>query len=244
MIRNALREILLIAACVILTGTVALIVVDTVIMPKVVRKALQVEVPDIVDLTPSQARAQLGRRGLRLELREPRWDDSILNGRLVFQSPPAFSRVKPNRTVYAIPSKGVQLHTVPDMRKKTLRQAQLQLTQAGLLLGEVRKEPHPVIKEDAIVYHEPAPGQEVEYGTPVVLIVSDGPVRAIVIIPNVVGKRLEDARKTLSAADLPVKDIRYAFSTAYVPNTVIGQVPKAGEEAKQGTPIRLVVSKL
>ena len=244
MIRVALREVLLIAACVILTGTLGLIVVDTVVMPRIVRKGLQVEVPDIVDQTPEQAKRSLSPRGLRLELSEPRWDDSIPEGRLVFQSPPAYSLVKPNRTVYAIPSLGVQLFEVPDLRKLMLRQAQLKMAQAGLILGEIKEEAHPLIKEGHIIYHDPPPGKKVEYGSALTIILSTGREREMVFVPNVVGRKIDAAREALAALELTVKDTRYAFSTAYLPNTVTRQEPKAGEEVKRGTAIRLVVSKL
>ena len=238
MLRAAVREILLVA------GTVGLIVVDTVVMPRIVRKGLQVEVPDIVDQTPEQARRALGRRGLRLELRDSRWDASIPEGRLVFQNPSAKSRVKPNRTVYAIPSLGVQLFEVPDLRKQMLRQAQLKLAQAGLVLGEVQEEAHPAIKEGQIVYHDPPPGKQVAYGTALNIILSTGPEREMVLVPKLVGKKVKAARSALKALGLTVKDVRYAFSTAYVPDTVTKQLPGAGVEVKRGTPVRLVVSKL
>ncbi len=243
-VKSVLREVVLFIACGIFTGTVGLLVVDTVVMPQVVRKDLQVEVPDIVDLTPEQARVKLARRGLRLKLQEPRWDASILEGRLVYQNPTAFSYVKTDRTVYAVPSKGSRLYSVPDLRKKSLRQATLWIEQSGVVIGEIRKEPSPIIKEGLVMYQEPAPGEQVSVGTPVVLVVSDGPVREYVAVPNVIGKDLEHARQDLGELELLVRDIRYEFSTTYLPNTVIYQEPAAGDTVKRGSSIRLAVSKL
>jgi serine/threonine-protein kinase len=78
----------------------------------------------------------------------------------------------------------------------------------------------------------------------VTIILSTGPERELVLMPNLVGKKLEAAREALSQMGLTVKDVRYAFSTAYLPNRVTQQEPKAGEEVKRGSGVRLVVSKL
>lgn len=242
--RTFLREAGLFVACAIFTGTVGLLLVDTVIMPHIVRKGQQVEVPDIVDLTPEQARIKLARRGLRLHLQEPRWDASIQEGRLVQQNPQAFSYVKTNRTVYAVPSQGTRLYAVPDLRKKSLRQARLWIEQSGLSMGEVQETSSPSVKEGLIIEHDPPPGREVQVGTPVSLVVSNGPPGELVVVPGLVGKSLDAARSELKALGLKVRDVRYEFSTQHLLNVVIGQTPAAGEEVKHGTSVRLVVSKL
>ncbi len=244
MFKSLLREVVLFGACAVLTGTILLILMDAVIMPYVVRKGRQVEVPDIVDLTPAQARRKLARHGLRLKLQEPRFDASVPEGRLVFQGPAAFSLVKSGRTVYAVPSLGIRLYEVPDLRGRSLRQARLWVEQSGLAVGEISEEASGKVKEGLVVRQVPAAGRGVAADTPVSLVISNGPPGEVVVVPNVVGRRLEDARSDLAEVGLEVKDIRYEFSTKYLPNTVIRQVPKAAEEAKRGTGIRLVMSKL
>ena len=129
MLKSLLQEVVLFSACAILTGTALLILLDTVIMPYVVRKGRQVEVPDIVELTQTRARRKLARYGLRLELQVARWDASVPEGRIVFQSPTAFSLVKAGRTVYAVPSLDTQLYEVPDLLGRSLRQARLRIEQ-------------------------------------------------------------------------------------------------------------------
>ncbi len=244
MLKTLSREVVLFFACAVLTGTVLLILLDTVIMPYVVRKGRQVEIPDIVELTQTQARRKLARYGLRLELQEARWDASVPEGRIVFQSPTAFSLVKAGRTVYAVPSLGTRLYEVPDLRGRSLRQARLWIEQSSLMVGEVSEEASGKVKEGLVMRQAPPPGRKVDEDTPVSLVMSNGPPREVVAMPNVVGRSLDDARSDLAGAELKVKSIRYEFSTKYLPNTVIRQVPQAGEEVKRGTGIRLVVSKL
>ena len=244
MLRTFLREVALFAICAIFTGTVGLILLDMVIMPNLVRKGMQVEVPDLVDLTPSQARKKLSRYGLRLRMQDPRWDDRILEGRIVSQNPLAFSRVKQNRTVYAVSSKGRRLYAVPDLEGKTLRQARLWIEQSELEVGEVTEDASFQVKEGFVMFQVPEAGEEVDEGHFVSLVISNGPPRKIVPVPNLVSRDLENARNVVAGAGLRVGTIRYEFSTEYLPNFILRQVPEPGEEVKRGTRIDLVVSKL
>ncbi len=244
MARRILREAALFAGCAVLTGAVGLILLDRFIMPRLVRAGQQVEVPDIVDLTPDEAGLALSQRGLRLKLQQPRWDASIAEGRLVQQNPPAYSLVKKNRTVYAVPSRGNRLYEVPDLREKSLRQAQLWIAQSGLAMGDTLEDASPTVKEGLIISQDPAPGLRVQVGTPISVTLSNGLPGEMFPMPDLVGKPLDTARAELDSAGLQVRDIRYEFSTQHLLNVVIRHVPDSGEEVKQGTRVRLVVSKL
>lgn len=243
MFKVVLREAALFVVCAVFVGAVLLFLLDKAIMPYVVRTGELVEVPDIVDLTSAQARRTLARCGLQFKLQEPRWDESVPEGRVVYQNPAAFSMVKPGRTVYAVPSMGTRLYEVPDLHKRSLRQATLWIEQGGLGVGEVSEEASLELKEGLVIRQAPLPGQKVPADTPVSVVVSSGPPREVVEMPNVVGRPLDEARSGLASLELQAT-VRYEFSTAYMPNTVIRQVPEAGEEVKQGTAVQLVVSKL
>lgn len=244
MFRTIAREIVLLIACAIFTGTVGLILLDSWIMPKYVRKGQQIEVPDIVDQTPAQARTQLSRKGLRLKLREPRWDTDIPKGQIIMQYPIANARVKQGRTVFAVPSKGRRSFTVPNLVKKPLRQATLLAQQAGVTVGEIHEEPSGDIAEGQVIRHEPPAGARVAGGTEVILFVSDGPPGEIIPMSDLVGMSVREARRQLEALGLRVGKIRYEFTTAYEPNVVIRQVPSDTSEVRQGSRVELVISKL
>lgn len=239
-----LREIALFGACAIFTAIIGLIVVDQIAMPIYVRQGVEVAVPNLTGLTPSQAQAQLQDKGLRMKEREPRWDASVPTGHIVWQNPSARSHVKPNRTVYVAPSLGQRLHAVPDLRNRPLRQAQLWIAQADLTVGKLTEISSPEIKEGNIIDHEPKAGEKVSPGTQVELIVSTGPPRAFVNMPRVIELKLDEARRLLLSLGLQPNNIRYEFSTAYEPDVVIRQEPESGTPIKRGSPVLLVVSKL
>ena len=135
-LRNIGRELLLFIACAVFTGTVGLLVADTVILPKYIRKGEQIEVLNVIDLTPDQARRALAKKGLRMRLQNPRWDTRIVEGRVIQHNPPAGSKVKSGRTVFVVPSKGRRSFRVPDVVGKRLRQAHLFIQQANLTVSE------------------------------------------------------------------------------------------------------------
>ena len=243
-LRNIGREILLFVACAIFTGTIGMLVVDSVIMPRYIRKGEQIEVPGIVDLTPGQARRALSKKGLRMRLQNPRWDTRIVKGNIIVQNPPARSKVKVGRTVYVVPSKGTRSFKVPDVRGKKIRQAHVYIQQAGLIVGAIIEEPSADVMEGAVARQVPSPGSEVGVRTEVTLYVSDGPPGELFKMMSLIGDPVKAARKRMRDAGLRVGRVRYEFTTTYEPGVVIRQVPESGEEVRQGSRVSLVISKL
>lgn len=239
-----LREIILFGACAVFTATVGLIVVDQFVMPRYVRQGVQVTVPDLVGLTPVQARARLRGKGLRMKEKDPRWDALVPKGHVVWQDPSAQSLVKPDRTVYVVPSLGGRLYAVPDLRNRTLRQAQLWIAQADLEVGEITEVPSSKVKEGSVIAQVPKQGEQMDKGAKINLTVSTGPPRAVVDVPRVVELKLEEAQRLLAAVGLRSNNIRYESSTAYEQDVVIRQVPEAGTSIKRGSHVQLVISKL
>jgi len=243
-LRNIGREVLLFAACAVFTGTVGLLVADTVILPKYIRKGEQIEVPNVVDLTPNQARRALSKKGLRMRTQNPRWDTRIIEGNIVVQNPGTGAKVKSGRTVYVVPSKGRRSFTVPDVVGKRLRQAHLYVQQANLTVGEVIEEPSADVQEGSVARQEPAAGEQVGAGAPVTLYVSDGPPGELLVMIDLIGVPIKAARQRIEDAGLRVGNIRYEFTTAFEQDVVIRQVPEPNEEVRQGSRVSLIISKL
>ena len=231
-------------ACAIFTGTVGLLVADTVILPNYIRKGEQIEVPDVVDLTPDQARRALARNGLRMRLQNPRWDTRIVEGNVVFQNPLAGSKVKSGRTVYVVPSKGTRSFTVPDVVGKKLRQAHLFVQQANLSVAEIIEEPSSDVREGEVARQEPPAGSQVGAGADVILYVSDGAPGELIPMIDIVGDPIKQARTKIEEAGLRVGTVRYEFTTSYSPNLVMRQEPETGAEIRQGSRVALTISKL
>ena len=243
-LRNIGRQILLFVACAIFTGTVGLLVADTVILPRFIMKGQQIKVPSVVDLSPDQARRALAKMGLRMRLQKSRWDTRIVEGNIVVQTPTAGSKVKAGRTVYAVPSKGTRSFSVPNVVGKKLRQAHLYAQQAGLTVAEVIEEPSVEIEEGSVARQYPVAGSEVGARADITLYVSDGAPGEVLIMANLVGVHVKAAREKLIAAGLRVVKVSYEFTTSFERDVVCRQVPGAGEEVRQGSRVSLSVSRL
>jgi beta-lactam-binding protein with PASTA domain len=90
-----------------------------------------------------------------------------------------------------------------------------------------------------VIGQKPQARTTVPQGTPVTLVVSNGPPG--VKMPDVVGLAAADAVKALQARKLTVTLKQVASQEA--PGTVVGQEPKAGKRAKPGTQVVLQVAK-
>ena len=243
-LRNIGREVLLFVACAIFTGTVGLLVADTIILPRYIRKGEQTEVPSVVDQTPARARRTLAKKGLRMRLQNPRWDTRIVQGSVVVQNPVAGSKVKAGRTVYVVPSKGTRSFTVPNVVGKKLRQAHLFIQQTGLVVSEVIEEPSADVEEGSVARQVPPAGSQVGAGSEVSLYVSDGLPGEILEMMDLVAVPIATARKRIEEASLRVGKVRHEFTTAFTPNLVIRHEPEAGAEIRQGARVSLIISKL
>jgi beta-lactam-binding protein with PASTA domain len=127
--------------------------------------------------------------------------------------------------------------TVPKVVGIRYQAAVFQLKEAKLASKLVRR---PSTKPRGIVIaQKPRAGATVPQGTPVTLVVSNGPPG--VKMPDVVGLAAADAVKALQARKLTVTLEQAASQEA--PGTVVGQEPKAGKRAKPGTTVVLQVAK-
>ncbi|MCK5734098.1 MAG: PASTA domain-containing protein, partial [Candidatus Latescibacteria bacterium] len=84
----------------------------------------------------------------------------------------------------------------------------------------------------------------VEQGTLVTLVVSAGKKRIKIVMPDLMGKGLEEAQQIVKEMGLRLLDVEQRTSVEMLPYTVLEQAPGAGEEVVEGERVRVVVSKL
>jgi serine/threonine-protein kinase len=112
-----------------------------------------------------------------------------------------------------------------------------QVVQAGLH-PEVERHPNATQEVGFVYAQSPRPGDRIDKGNTVRILVSTGAPRTTV--PSVLGKTAADAASTLANAKLKA-NIHEVPSDEAV-GTVLAQSPKAGERVKQGTSVRVNVS--
>lgn len=129
---------------------------------------------------------------------------------------------------------------VPDVRGKTLAEAQRLLEAAGYKQGETTRAYTPGATPGTIFQQYPAPGTKLAKGEAVALRIAL-PLGEMVV-PQVTGKTAEEASANIVAASLtPKRDDEY--SDAVANGTVIAQIPDAGAKVAPNAVVVYVVSK-
>ncbi|GAA3278000.1 Stk1 family PASTA domain-containing Ser/Thr kinase [Paenarthrobacter aurescens] len=130
--------------------------------------------------------------------------------------------------------------TVPDVKNKTVAEAQQLLRTAGF-----QSEPQDVFDDDILaglaVGTEPASGAEVRKFQPITLFVSKG--AQLFPLPGLAGGTLDEAKIALNAAEMALGNVTQAFDEKVPAGVVLSQDPAKGTEVRHGTPVSLVVSK-
>ncbi len=128
---------------------------------------------------------------------------------------------------------------IPELAGMTQAEATDALQDMDLRIS-FRQVPNLDVAEGLVITSEPTPGEDVEPGTKVTLVISAGPEEFP--IPNVTNIDIEAARNQLEADGFQVGTETPQDSQDYEEGIVISQSLPAGTEAAPGTLINLVVS--
>ncbi|MFK0008667.1 Stk1 family PASTA domain-containing Ser/Thr kinase [Paenarthrobacter sp. NPDC090520] len=130
--------------------------------------------------------------------------------------------------------------TVPDVKNKTVAEAQQLLRTAGF-----QSEPQDVFDDDIkaglTVGTKPESGVQVRKFQPITLFVSKG--AQLFALPGLTGGTLDDAKNALNTAQMALGNVTQAFDDKAPAGVVLAQDPAKGTEVRHGTPVALVVSK-
>ncbi len=148
---------------------------------------------------PSEARNRLEAVGLRLapEVVDV-YSRDVAAGLIVRQDPEANHMVRMGREVKITVSRGPEYVVVPDVVGLPKIEAQLQITQQKLVMGEIKEEFNPNVPPNTVIGQDP-PGQtRLESGKAVDIIVARGSQpQDTVTMPDVRGLPLAAAQERL-----------------------------------------------
>ena len=156
-------------------------------------------------------------------------------GQVISQTPGAGEKVKEQRTIHLVVSKGVGDITVPDLTDLTVDQARQRLKDLGLVVGKITQQSVDGKKDGVIIAQSPSGDSKVSKGTTIDLVVNKAKAKKVKV-PNLVGMTLKDARDTLSNIQLGVNQVSGSVEEKSV---VIEQSIKAGDEIDEGSTLNL-----
>ena len=189
-------------------------------------------VPVLVGSTQPAAEQLLKTAGLRLG-EVTREYSSASRGTVIRTNPPAGQKLRPGTKVNLVLSRGVEQLPVPDVQGKKQDEAEKIIRAAGFAVS-VDTVFDETVPKDVVIDQSPSSGTAGR-GSAITLKVSKGP--EIITVPNVRGKKVDDAVREIEALGLKTRVIR-PFGGG---DTVRAQAPKAGSKVRRGALVQLLV---
>ena len=165
--------------------------------------------------------------------------DGTEAGEVLDQAPPPGVLLAEGGELAVVVSEGQRLRTVPEVTARPLDEARAALVGQGLAVGQVGREHHEEVPEGHVLSASVPPVSELETGSTVDLVVSDGPAPRTV--PAVASSSPADAVAALEAVGLGAEVVEEHHDR--VPEgAIISVTPEPGAVVERGTAVRVVVS--
>lgn len=232
---HRVRDTAILGAVAVAAFVVGLGLFNGVLMPRLIHGGGEVPVPDLTNLTLTQAEKALGQSGLALSRAGERFDPAVPRGFILSQDPPAGTPVRGRGRVLVTVSLGEEFSSVPELFGESRRSAQLLLERAGLAFAGVTRAPSEEVGQDLVVASDPPAESVLPRGTAVALLVSTGPGVEEFVMPDLAGRELNGARRQLEALGFKV------LVPPGAPNVgaIVSQSPPPGARVTTDTPVVL-----
>jgi eukaryotic-like serine/threonine-protein kinase len=195
--------------------------------------------PNVVGKTYADAAVILEKAGFTAQQGESRIHRTVPAEVVIQEDPPAGSRQKRGITVVLAVSAGQRSAEVPVTTNMTQQQARIAIENTGLTMGGITEQ----ISDNPrglVIQSEPVAGTKMELPGVVNLILSKGP--ATVVMPDFYGRTLGEALSMIEQLGLRVAGRSRDTSSIQPENTVIRQLPAAGNTIRAGGPVSLTIS--
>lgn len=202
-----------------------------------------VTVPSFIGQTLGDANAEIARLKLTSAVVDHQTSDRYPKDVVIMQRPNAGDQVRQGRQISFVISDGIVARLMPDLRYQSMREVQLDLSQAHLQLGKVTYVESDFIPEGHVVAQSPAPMVSVHEGDTITLTVSRGG-RANIAVPDFVGLTIDQARQLASDSGIKLGQIVWTPLGKDGPphGMVARQIPAPKAKIASYDPVSLQVS--
>lgn len=215
----------------------SLLLVNFILMPILTKWQKVVVMPGVVGLTENEAEDLLKKAGLEIGEKHWAFSQQYPAGRVIAQEPRANVKVKRKRVVELTLSKGRGKTVVPDFSGKGLSEFLEMLMLAGL-----SAKVETVYGEDdgGVKTCIPGPGTLLEKGSVVRVLVNQK--EGFVLMPRLIGLKLEEAKRLLDSLHLVLDEVREKESEEEA-GIIIFQYPEEEMRIRIGGRVVLVRAK-
>jgi len=204
----------------------------------------EVTVPALEGVELRAALELTSRDQLGLRVKGTGYDLGTPPGHVISQDPPPGTRIKANRIVYVVVSQGTPSVFIPKLTGLTLRRAELQLAQAGLILGKIGHTHDEEASLGSVITQSPIPGRFVPRNSSINMLLSDGPRPAVYLLPDMTGFPMETVLSRIRDWNMRSGRIMEIVDEEVPPGTVAALTPPAGSAVVEGQSIHLTVTKM
>jgi len=203
----------------------------------------KVTVPNVVNMDVVEALDALSKYGLEMRKTGARNSSSIPEDYVVSQEPRSGSVVKEGTAVSVVISMGSKTAEVPNLVGKSLREARVDLTTAGLRVGRFSRI-YNASERETVLAQSPPSKQQVPRETPVSMLVSLGHRPREYKTPNFVGLSLEKASALLKSMNVSLGKIQRKTDHSRPQGVILEQSPAPGSFIAEGSSVSLVANAL
>ncbi len=201
------------------------------------------KVPNLLGLTREEAAKVASSYGLSVVVTSNEYSDKYPQGCIASQIPLAGRIVERGTSIKVVISRGIETIKTPNLIGKSIGEARSFLEPMGIKIDTVSDE----VSEDSIITdQDPSPADPLS--DKVIKVWTSEPLPSptpmvLVPTPNLLGRRLEDAKSVLSESGLKVGKITYLEKPNIMDGVVMDQLPKVGDKVEKGSTVDLLVSK-
>lgn len=218
------------------------IVLDQVIMPWYTRHGEAFPVPNVIAKRFDTAKEILEMDDLTIVKEGEQYDSQLPFGYVIDQNPRPNRMVKKGRRIYVTLSVGEKEIQVPNLIGISENNAVQRLKSLGLRVGVREYEYVPNEPAEVVIGQSKQPKSLVKVGTTIDITVSLGAPLENVLVPSVLGKTLDAAKREIQKSGLTLGRIEYRVTNEFLPNTVIDQSKPAGLKVARGDTLELLVT--
>ena len=190
---------------------VVLLFILSIFLGPLTRHGKNKTVPNVVGKSFEEAQKILNNSGFDVEVQDSIYSDTIAKGSVLRQVPDGDATVKISRTVYVTINRQVPpLVEMPNLKDFSLRNADLQLRNMGLRIGDtsyVHDFAKNTVQEQNYKGKPIAPGTKIQQGSAIDLVLSDGLGETEFTVPNLVGMTFSEAKSFLESNGLSFSSI-------------------------------------
>lgn len=238
-VKNLLAAV--IVGCLLIAGAL-------VFLQHYTRHGQETLVPDLRALSVEDANVLASQSGLSVVIVDTAYSYRVPLGAVLEQSPAAESHTKAGRPIYVVVNaKQMRLVPLPSLTSVSYRQAEATLHTIGLGVASVEYEPsiyNNLVLDVRYQGNSVEPGTRLKEGTQVVLIVGIGGEDGEVMVPNLVGMTVNEARAAILSQKLIPGGMFYDVEpegneAAY---RIYSQSPAAGSIIDSGSRVDMMLT--